>query len=183
MTDPQSSAILFHSWPRLRQQFPRSRSPTFLASGMAIIWAIALAKLLFHIYFNNRYGYFRDEFDYMSCGDHLAWGYVDQPPLIPFLISHLPCRTRRFSPQHSLHPRSGFFAASSSNRRARPRVRRTPLRPAPQRHHRRHRAAISYRTPACLAPTASNPIFGWAAPTSPSSPSSAAIPATGSGSA
>ena len=52
---------------------------------MAIVWAIALAKLLFHIYFNNRYGYFRDEFDYMSCGDHLQWGYVDQPPLIPFL--------------------------------------------------------------------------------------------------
>ncbi len=53
---------------------------------MAIIWAIALAKLLFHIYFNNRYGYFRDEFDYISCGDHLGWGYVDQPPLIPFII-------------------------------------------------------------------------------------------------
>lgn len=52
---------------------------------MALIWAIALAKLVFHIYFNNRYGYFRDEFDYMSCGDHLQWGYVDQPPLIPFL--------------------------------------------------------------------------------------------------
>ena len=31
---------------------------------MAVIWAIALAKLVFHIYFNNRYGYFRDEFDY-----------------------------------------------------------------------------------------------------------------------
>ena len=53
---------------------------------MLLIWAIALAKLAFHIYFNNRYGYFRDEFDYMSCGDHLQWGYVDQPPLIPFLI-------------------------------------------------------------------------------------------------
>jgi len=53
---------------------------------MAVIWAIALAKLLFHLYFNNRYGYFRDEFDYISCGDHLQWGYVDQPPLIPFLI-------------------------------------------------------------------------------------------------
>lgn len=53
---------------------------------MALIWLIALAKLLFHIYFNNRYGYFRDEFDYIACGDHLAWGYVDQPPLIPFLI-------------------------------------------------------------------------------------------------
>jgi hypothetical protein len=53
---------------------------------MAAIWAIALVNLLFHVYFNDRYGYFRDEFDYMSCGDHLAWGYVDQPPLIPFLI-------------------------------------------------------------------------------------------------
>jgi len=52
---------------------------------VAIVWAIALAKLVFHIYFNNRYGYFRDEFNYMSCGDHLQWGYVDQPPLIPFL--------------------------------------------------------------------------------------------------
>ena len=53
---------------------------------MALIWAIALADLLFHIYFNNRYGYFRDEFDYMACGNHLAWGYVDQPPLVPFLV-------------------------------------------------------------------------------------------------
>ncbi len=57
-----------------------------LSSGMVLVWAIALAKLLFHIYFNNRYGYFRDEFDYMSCGDHLQWGYVDQPPMVPFLI-------------------------------------------------------------------------------------------------
>src|SRR4029077_12153018 len=60
------------------------RSP--MTTGMTLIWVIALAKFLFHLYFNNRYGYFRDEFDYMSCGDHLAWGYVDQPPLIPFLI-------------------------------------------------------------------------------------------------
>src|SRR6202051_1457340 len=59
---------------------------SFFASCMGIAVAIAVAKLLFHIYFNNRYGYFRDEFDYISCGDHLAWGYVDQPPLIPFLI-------------------------------------------------------------------------------------------------
>ena len=56
------------------------------SQSMALIWGIALATLMFHIYFNNRYGYFRDEFDYLSCGDHLQWGYVDQPPLIPFLI-------------------------------------------------------------------------------------------------
>jgi 4-amino-4-deoxy-L-arabinose transferase-like glycosyltransferase len=57
-----------------------------LANGMLIVTAIALAKFLFHCYFNNGYGYFRDEFNYMDCGDHLAWGYVDQPPLIPLLI-------------------------------------------------------------------------------------------------
>jgi hypothetical protein len=65
---------------------PARGRQSFFAEGMAIIWVIALAKLLFHCYFNNRYGYFRDEFDYMACGDRLAWGYVDQPPLIPFLI-------------------------------------------------------------------------------------------------
>jgi hypothetical protein len=62
------------------------RGQVFLANGMLAIAAISLAKLLFHVYVNDRYGYFRDEFDYISCGNHLAWGYVDQPPLIPFLI-------------------------------------------------------------------------------------------------
>jgi Dolichyl-phosphate-mannose-protein mannosyltransferase len=65
---------------------PSTDQRPFFVSGLALIQAIALATFLFHLYFNNRYGYFRDEFDYMSCGDHLAWGYVDQPPLIPFLI-------------------------------------------------------------------------------------------------
>lgn len=65
---------------------PKQQRRSLFASGMALVWAIALAKLVFHIYFNHRYGYFRDEFDYLSCGDHLQWGYVDQPPLIPFLI-------------------------------------------------------------------------------------------------
>ena len=40
---------------------PRPDQRLFLASGMATIWAFALAKLVFHVYFNNRYGYFRDE--------------------------------------------------------------------------------------------------------------------------
>jgi hypothetical protein len=64
--------------------FSRGRE-SWIRSGMAFICAIALAKFLFHLYFNNRYGYFRDEFDYIACGNHLAWGYVAQPPLIPFL--------------------------------------------------------------------------------------------------
>src|SRR5215469_10023044 len=59
--------------------------PANQKSVMPWIWAIALANLAFHVYFNNRYGYFRDEFDYLACARHLGWGYVDQPPLIPFL--------------------------------------------------------------------------------------------------
>jgi Dolichyl-phosphate-mannose-protein mannosyltransferase len=68
-----------------------TEKPSFLADGMIIVLFLALANFLMHLYFNNRYGFFRDEFDYMSCGDHLGWGYVDQPPLIPFLI-HI-CRS------------------------------------------------------------------------------------------
>jgi len=32
--------------------------------------------------FNGRYGYFVDELYYIACSHHLAWGYVDQAPLI-----------------------------------------------------------------------------------------------------
>jgi hypothetical protein len=63
-----------------------SERKSFLSEGMPVVLFLAFANLLFHCYFNNGYGYFRDEFDYMACGDHLAWGYVDQPPVVPFLI-------------------------------------------------------------------------------------------------
>lgn len=62
------------------------KSKPFLSDGMLTVVALAFGLLLFHCVFNNRYGYFRDEFNYMSSGDHLAWGYVDQPPLLPFLV-------------------------------------------------------------------------------------------------
>ena len=28
------------------------------------------------------YSYFRDEFYYIACGRHLAWGYVDHGPIV-----------------------------------------------------------------------------------------------------
>ncbi len=57
----------------------------WITSGAAVVFGLAAAKLLFHLYTGRRYGYFVDELYYLACSDHLAWGYVDQPPLIALI--------------------------------------------------------------------------------------------------
>jgi hypothetical protein len=42
--------------------------------------AFPLAKLVLQLVNYRGYGMFRDEFYYLACADHLAWGYVDHPP-------------------------------------------------------------------------------------------------------
>jgi hypothetical protein len=54
------------------------------ASATAILAGLALAKLLIQFAGVRHYGFFRDELYYMACGEHLAWGYIDQPPFIAF---------------------------------------------------------------------------------------------------
>jgi hypothetical protein len=52
---------------------------------MALLAGLVACKVFVHLGGISRYGFFRDELYYMACGEHLAWGYVDQPPLIAFV--------------------------------------------------------------------------------------------------
>jgi 4-amino-4-deoxy-L-arabinose transferase-like glycosyltransferase len=58
-----------------------------LRPALRLALLFAAIKLVFHIasalwQSHIGYGYFRDEFYYLVCGRHLAWGYVDQGPVV-----------------------------------------------------------------------------------------------------
>ena len=51
-------------------------------------WAAAAVALLggaLHLFTITSYGWFRDELYYIACGEHLAFGYVDHPPLVALI--------------------------------------------------------------------------------------------------
>lgn len=60
-----------------------------LAGGLAAVLGIAAAKVALHLLSAVAfgYGYFVDELYYLATAEHLAWGYVDLPPLLPALTA------------------------------------------------------------------------------------------------
>jgi hypothetical protein len=64
-----------------RSAVPR-RSRT---GGFGLLLSLALADFVAHMLVSTNYGYFRDELYYIEAGRHLAFGYVEFPPLIALL--------------------------------------------------------------------------------------------------
>ena len=51
-----------------------------------LVWFVAAAVVALLLSTAGRYGIFRDEYYYLMCADHPAWGYVDHPPLAMFFL-------------------------------------------------------------------------------------------------
>ncbi|MGA3100852.1 MAG: glycosyltransferase family 39 protein [Terracidiphilus sp.] len=54
----------------------------------AILVAIAAGVALLHLLTNTRYGFHRDELQFLSDARHLDWGFVAYPPFTPF-VEHI----------------------------------------------------------------------------------------------
>ncbi len=69
-----------------------ARGPVYLDRQSRPHWAslfsIAAAVTLIHLLTNSRYGFHRDELQFLSDARHMDWGFVAYPPLTPF-IEHL----------------------------------------------------------------------------------------------
>ena len=55
------------------------------SAGLAIVAALVAIKVVVHLLLIQRYGYHGDELYFAECGRKLAFGYVDHPPLIPWI--------------------------------------------------------------------------------------------------
>jgi hypothetical protein len=70
----------------------QTKNKLSFTSETAILIYFSVTYAIIHLIFINQYNYFRDELYYIACGNHLSFGYVDQPPfvaLIAFIMTRL----------------------------------------------------------------------------------------------
>jgi Dolichyl-phosphate-mannose-protein mannosyltransferase len=63
----------------------RNTEQKWWASGSALVFWIAVGTVLMHLATGSRYGFDRDELMALEDSRHLAWGYVQYPPVTAFL--------------------------------------------------------------------------------------------------
>lgn len=61
-----------------------STSASFF-SDTKILWLLGLALFLLHMFTNHQYGFHQDELVVLDNASNLDWGFVEYPPLTPFL--------------------------------------------------------------------------------------------------
>jgi hypothetical protein len=64
---------------------PGPRTTTLPPLSARPVLLIAAGFLAIELAVSGRYGFHRDELYFLACAHHLSWGYVDQPPFVPFV--------------------------------------------------------------------------------------------------
>ena len=64
---------------------PAVDQPSVSGRLPALVWVIAAAFVALELAVSGRYGFMGDELYFIEAGRHLAFGYADQPPLMPLL--------------------------------------------------------------------------------------------------
>ncbi len=75
----------------LEEVASETRRASAVLSGVWILGVLVSIKLALHLIPVGllSYGYFIDELYYLAASQHLAWGYVDMPPLVPMVTALL----------------------------------------------------------------------------------------------
>ena len=84
MTEPGGSALIPESGVPMTTSAPQA--PGTISERVPVFaWLIAAVFVAVELAVSRRYGFQQDELYFIVAGRHLAFGYVDQPPLVPLL--------------------------------------------------------------------------------------------------